>query len=44
MFYLTSKFHDDRANIFGFMERGGGAGRAFEAPPPQAQELRNRVK
>ena len=34
MFYLTSKFHDNRINTFGFMEGGG----AFEAPP-QAQEL-----
>ena len=33
MFYLTSKFHDNRVNHFGFMEGG-----AFEAPP-QAQEL-----
>ena len=36
MFYLTSKFHVNRINSFGFMEGGGGA---FEAPPPQAQEL-----
>ena len=28
MFYLTSKFHDNRVNTFGFMEGG-----AFEAPP-----------
>ena len=28
IFYLTSKFHDNRVNIFGFMEG------AFEAPPP----------
>ena len=32
MFYLTSKFHGNRVNTFGFMEGG-----AFEAPPP-AQE------
>ena len=24
MFYLNSKFHDNRVNIFGFMEGGGG--------------------
>ena len=35
MFYLTSKFHDNRVNNFGFIEGGG----AFKAPPPQAQEL-----
>ena len=23
MFYLTSKFHDNRVNAFGFMEGGG---------------------
>ena len=34
MLYLTSKFHDNRVNTFGFMEGGG----AIEAPP-QAQEL-----
>ena len=33
MFYLTSKFHDNRVNTFGFMEGGGGGG-AFEALPP----------
>ena len=33
MFYLTSKFHVNRINTFGFMEGGGGGG-AFEAPPP----------
>ena len=27
MFYLTSKFHDNSVNTFGFL------------PPPQAQEL-----
>ena len=36
MFYLTSKFHDNCVNSFGFME-GGRA--AFEAPPPKTQEL-----
>ena len=35
MFYLTSKFHDNRVNTFGFM---GGGGEAFEAIR-QAQEL-----
>ena len=35
MFYLTSKFHDNCVNTFGFMEGGGGLLR-----PPQAQELR----
>ena len=34
MFYLTSKFHDDSVNTFGFIMEGG-----FEAPPP-AQGLR----
>ena len=34
MFYLTSKFHGNRVNTFGFME---GGGRAFETPP-QAQD------
>ena len=29
MFYLTSKFHDNRVNTFGFMEGGG-----VETPPP----------
>ena len=24
MLYLTSKFHDNRVNTFGFMEGGGG--------------------
>ena len=39
MFYLTSKFHDNRVNTFVFMVGGGGGG-AFEAPPPpQALEL-----
>ena len=28
MFYLNSKFHDNRVNIFGFMEDGGGGGGA----------------
>ena len=26
MFYLTSKFHDNRVNSFGFIEGGGGGG------------------
>ena len=37
MFYLTSKFHDNRVNTFGFME-----GFFYKPPPPppsQAQEL-----
>ena len=33
MFYLISKFHDNRVNTFGFMEGG------FWSPSPQAQEL-----
>ena len=33
MFYLTSKFHGNRVNTFGFMEGGGGGGAS------QAQEL-----
>ena len=37
MFYLTSKFHDNRVNTFGFMEGGGGGG--LLKPSPQAQEL-----
>ena len=36
MFYLTSNFHDDGVNTFGFMERG-----LLKPPPlPKAQELR----
>ena len=34
MFCLTSKFHVNRINTFGFMEGGGGL-----LKPPQAQEL-----
>ena len=34
MFYLTSKFHGNRVNTFGFMKGGGGL-----LNPPQAQEL-----
>ena len=34
MFYLTSEFHDNCVNTFGFMEGGGGGG-LF----PQSQEL-----
>ena len=30
MFYLTSKFHDNRVNAFGFMEDGGGGGASNE--------------
>ena len=30
MFYLTSKFHDNRVNAFGFMEGGG-----LLKPPPR---------
>ena len=26
MFYLTSKFHDNRVNTFGFVDGGGGGG------------------
>ena len=38
MFFLTSKFHDNRFNTFGFMGGGGGL---LKLPPPhtQAQEL-----
>ena len=32
MFYLTSKFHDNCDNTFGFME-----GEGFWSPPPQTQ-------
>ena len=35
MFYLTSKFHVNRINSFGFMEGGG----LLKPPPPQTQEL-----
>ena len=35
MFYLTSKFHVNRINTFGFME----GGLLKPPPPPQAQEL-----
>ena len=35
MFYLTSKFHDNRVNTFGFMEEGG----VWSPPRPQALEL-----
>ena len=38
MFYLTSKFHVNRINTFGFMEDGEGGGGGFWRPP-QAQEL-----
>ena len=31
MFYLTSKFHGNRVNTFGFMEGGGGGG-SFTGP------------
>ena len=34
MLYLTSKFHVNRINTFGFMERRGGG--AFETRSPQA--------
>ena len=37
MFYLTSKFHDNRVNSFEFMEGGGGG--LLKPPPPEAQEL-----
>ena len=39
MFYLTSKFHDNSANTFGFME---GDGALKPPPPPHAQELQKR--
>ena len=38
MFYLTSKFHDNCINTFGFMER------AFEAPPPGTPKKPRRNK
>ena len=38
MFSLTSKFHDNRVNTFGFM-KGGGGGLLKPPPPPQVQEL-----
>ena len=41
MFYLTSKFHDNHVNTFGFMEG------AFDPPPPgpgtPKKPKRNRV-
>ena len=37
MFYLTSKFHDNCVNSFGFMEGGGGW--LLKPPPSKAQEL-----
>ena len=37
MFYLTSMFHDNRVNTFGFMGGGGGL-----LKPSQAQELQKR--
>ena len=41
MFYLTSKFHYNSVNTFGFMEGGGGELLKPPLPPslPQAQEL-----
>ena len=39
MLYLTSKFHDNRVNTFGFMEGGGGGGAGTSKKPRQ-----NRVK
>ena len=35
MFYITSKFHDNCINTFGFMEGGGGG--AFEPPTPRSR-------
>ena len=32
MFYLTSKFHDNRVNTFGFMERGGASQELQKSP------------
>ena len=44
MFYLTSKFHDNRVNTFGFME-GGGLLKAPSPPGPGTPKKprRNRV-
>ena len=39
MFYLPSKFHENRVNTFGFMEVGGGGG-----PGTPKKPRRNRVK
>ena len=33
MFYLASKFHDNRVNTFGFMEGGGGGGQELRKRP-----------
>ena len=38
MFYLTSKFHDNRVNTFGFME---GVGLLKPSPPPPPPRPRN---
>ena len=49
MFYLTSKFHDNHVNTFGFMEDGGGGGGGglLKPPPPgpgtPKKTRRNRV-
>ena len=40
MFYLTSKFHDNRVNTFGFMEGGG----ALPGPGTPKKPRLNRVK
>ena len=32
MFYLTSKFHDNRVNTFGFMKGGGGGRNSKKSP------------
>ena len=45
MFYLTSKFHDNRVNTFGFMEGGEGVVLKPLPPGPGAPKKprRNRV-
>ena len=40
MFYLTSKFPDNRVNNSGFIEGGEGLLKPPPSPPLEAQELR----
>ena len=47
MFYLTSKFHVNRINTFGFMEDGEGGGGLLKTPPGPGTPKKprpNRVK